>query len=99
MKYSHSFHSLEAEKGPIFPSLLDTHPGVDGVKSPPPPPGHKTSEHLKTVMGLGKLSDNRHCYILMLNSMYNIKTSIMPPDYLYIIASQIQEMFMLSLKL
>ena len=38
MRYSHSFHSLEAEKGPMSFTFGHTHPGIVGTKSPPPPP-------------------------------------------------------------
>ena len=37
--YSHSFHSLEAEKGPMSFTFGHTHPVIVGIKSPPPP-GH-----------------------------------------------------------
>ena len=37
MRYSHSFHSLEAEKGPMSFTFGHKHPGIVGTKSPPPP--------------------------------------------------------------
>ena len=39
MKYSHSFHSLEAEKGPLSFTFGHTHPGIVGNKLPPTLPG------------------------------------------------------------
>ena len=38
VKYSHSFHSLEAGKGPMSFPFGHTHPGIVGTKSPAPPP-------------------------------------------------------------
>ena len=35
MKSSHSFHSLEAKKGPISFTFRHTHPGIVDTKSPP----------------------------------------------------------------
>ena len=32
MKYSHSFHSLEAEKGPMSFTFGHTHPSIVGIK-------------------------------------------------------------------
>ena len=40
MKYSHSFHSLEAKKGPISFTFGHTHTGMVDTRSLPPPDAH-----------------------------------------------------------
>ena len=42
MRSSHSFHSLETEKGPISFNFGHTHTGIVEIKSLPPPPRELT---------------------------------------------------------
>ena len=49
MKYSHSFHSLEAEKGPMSFTFGHTHPGIVGTKSPPRDPKYPPAKSLDLV--------------------------------------------------
>ena len=62
MRSSHSFHSLEAEKGPISFAFGHTHTGMIDTKSPPPPPPPRGNVSLKVRI---HVSHCIKCWILV----------------------------------
>ena len=69
MEYSHPFHSLELEKGPMSFNFGHTHPGIVVTKFPPPPPppwGHPgiDLEDLKSVTDPGGPGDQNSSLFL-----------------------------------
>ena len=76
MKYSHSFHSLEAEKGPMSFTLEHTHSGIVGTKSPPPPQGFThfyRVTHVCSSAALGEFTSRILTFLATVKIIKNFK--------------------------